>query len=276
VTSFGTNTEGWFKRKEFAKLWSMTHPGFKDHFSASAAGYAAFRPKYPPELFDFVAALPERRRVAWDCATGNGQAALPLAERFERVVATDASAEQIAHATPHPRVSYGVALEDESGLDGESVDLVTVAQALHWLRLERFFAEVRRVVVARGVLAVWCYTRPVLEGELDSILLRYYSQTCGPYWPADRKLVDQGYEGIPLPIDEVAAPPLHIESHLTLAEFGGYVRTWSATTTLARQISRDPVVGLENELRAPWGTDDERRLVRWPIRVRAGQVQRES
>src|SRR5215470_15770711 len=144
----------------------MSHPGFKDHFSASAAGYATFRPKYPAELFDFVAALPERRRVAWDCATGNGQAALPLAERFDRVVATDASAEQIAHATPHPRVSYGVGLADESGLDGESVDLVTVAQALHWLALDRFFAEVRRVVVEGGVLAVWCYTRPVLEGEL--------------------------------------------------------------------------------------------------------------
>ena len=253
----------------------MTNPGFKDHFSASAAGYATFRPKYPPELFDFVAALPERRRVAWDCATGNGQAALPLAERFERVVATDASAEQIAHATPHPRISYGVGLADESGLDGESVDLVTVAQALHWLPHERFFAEVRRVVIEAGVLAVWCYTRPVLQGDLDPILVRYYSQTCGPYWPPDRKLVDDGYRGITLPIDEVEAPPLNIESHLTLAEFGGYVRTWSATMRLAGEIGRDPVVDVESDLRTHWGGEDERRLVRWPIRVRAGRVRRE-
>jgi SAM-dependent methyltransferase len=250
----------------------MSNPAFKDHFSASAAQYATFRPKYPEALFDFVASLPEQRRAVWDCATGNGQAAVPLAERFERVVATDASADQIAHATPHPRISYGVALADASGLDGQSMDLVTVAQALHWLPLERFSAEVRRVVVPGGALAVWCYTRPLLEGELDAILLRYYSGTCGPHWPADRKLVDQGYEGIALPIDEVAAPPLHIESHLTLAEFGGYVRTWSASQKLAKTIGRDPVIDVEAELQPHWGGERERRLVRWPVRVRAGRV----
>lgn len=254
----------------------MTNPGFKDHFSASAASYATFRPRYPAELFDFVASLPERRDRVWDCATGNGQAALPLAERFDRVFATDASAEQIAHASPHPRVSYSVARADESGLDDTSIDLVTVAQALHWLPLDQFFAEVRRVVVSRGVLAVWCYTRPVLDGELDAIVLRYYAETCGAYWPSDRKLVDEGYRGIAIPIDEVAAPTLNIESHLSLAEFGGYVRTWSATNALARAIGRDPVVELEDELRSVWGTHGERRLVRWPIHMRAGRVRREG
>jgi SAM-dependent methyltransferase len=254
----------------------MTNPGFKDHFSASAADYATFRPKYPTELFDFVASLPERRGCVWDCATGNGQAALPLAEHFDRVVATDASAEQIAHATPHPRVSYSVARADQSELDDGSVDLVTVAQALHWLPLERFYAEVRRVAVPRGVLAVWCYTRPVLEAELDAILVRYYAETCGPYWPADRKLVDEGYRSLTIPIDEIAAPPLNIESHLSLAEFGGYVRTWSATNMLAKAIGRDPVVDLEDALRPTWGGDGERRLVRWPIHVRAGFLRRES
>ena len=253
----------------------MTNPGFKDHFSASAADYATFRPKYPAELFDFVASLVERRVRVWDCATGNGQAALPLAERFERVVATDASEEQIAHATPHPRVSYSVARADESGLDDVSVDLVTVAQALHWLPLDRFLAEVRRVVVPRGVLAVWCYTRPVLDEELDAIVLRFYSETCGAYWPADRKLVDEGYRSMTIPIDEVAAPTLNIESLLSLAEFGGYVRTWSATNRLAKAIGRDPVIDLEDELRGVWGPEGERRLVRWPIHVRAGRVQRD-
>jgi len=252
----------------------MSDPGFKDYFSASAADYATFRPKYPTELFDFVASLPEKRRVVWDCATGNGQAAVPLAERFERVVATDASADQIAHATPHPRVSYGVARADASGLEDASVDLVTVAQALHWLPLESFTAEVRRVVGPGGALAVWCYTRPVLDGELDKILFRYYSETCGPYWPADRKLVDQAYEGVPLPVDEVAAPTLKIDGLLTLREFGGYMRTWSATGKLAKAIGRDPVVEVEEELRRHWGGEGERRLVRWPVRVRAGRVRR--
>jgi ubiquinone/menaquinone biosynthesis C-methylase UbiE len=251
---------------------TMSNPTFKDHFSASAASYAEFRPRYPSALFDLVASLPERRGTAWDCATGNGQAAVPLADRFEHVIATDASKEQIAHATPHPRVSYGVALADESGLEARSVDLVTVAQALHWFPLDRFFAEVRRVAAPGGALAVWCYTRPVLQGELDSLLIRYYSGTCKPYWAPDRALVDEGYRSISLPIDEIEAPPMFIESRQTLAEFGGYVRTWSASVKLAKAIGRDAVVDLESELGPLWGGTDARQLVRWPIVVRAGRV----
>lgn len=253
---------------------TMSNPSFKDHFSATAASYAEFRPRYPAELFDLVASLPERRETAWDCATGNGQAAVPLGERFDRVIATDASKAQIAHATPHPRVSYGVALADASGLEDHSVDLVTVAQALHWFPIDRFFAEVRRVVAPGGALAVWCYMRPVLDGELDSILLRYYSVTCKPYWAPDRTLVDEGYRNIAMPIDEIEAPPMFIEARQTLAEFCGYVRTWSATVKLAKAIGRDPVVDLENELRRYWSGSDAREFVRWPVVVRAGRVRR--
>ena len=254
----------------------MTHPAFKDYFSASAAEYATFRPRYPSALFDFVSSIPLRRGVAWDCATGSGQAAVPLADHFERVIATDASAEQIKHATPHPRVSYGVALADASGLAHRSIDLVTVAQALHWFPLDRFFGEVRRVVTPGGALAVWCYTRSVLDGELDEILVQYYSGTCRPYWPPERALVDEGYESIAMPIDEIPTPPMQIEVPLTLAEFAGYVRTWSATRKLAAATGRDPVIALENEMRPHWGTEAERRLVRWPIRVRAGRLSRQG
>ena len=250
----------------------MTNPTFKDHFSSFAASYAEFRPTYPSELFDLIASIPERRGTAWDCATGNGQAAVPLGDRFDRVIATDASREQIAHATSHPRVSYAVALADASGLEDRSVDLVTVAQALHWFPVERFVAEVRRVVAPGGALAVWCYTRPVLEPELDPILLQYYSGTCKPYWSPERASVDEGYRRIVIPIDEIDAPPMNIEARQTLAEFGGYMRTWSATRTLAKAIGRDPVVDVEAQLRPLWGADDERRLVRWPIVLRAGRV----
>lgn len=248
----------------------MTTPSFKDYFSASAAAYATFRPKYPAALFDFVASLPSARRLVWDCATGNGQAAIPLAEHFERVIATDASSEQLTQATPHPRVSYGVALADASGLDARSVDLVTVAQALHWFPLDRFFAEVRRVLAPGGALAVWCYTRPQLSGVMDDIVERYHFGTCGPYWSPERSLVDGGYRMIAMPFDDIPAPPLAIESRLTLDEFGGYLRTWSATRTLAAQTGHDPVLAVEAELRPHWGGHEDAQLVRWPIHVRAG------
>ena len=249
----------------------MTQPGFKDYFSASAAEYATYRPTYPAALFEFVAGLVARRRSVWDCATGSGQAAVPLAEYFDRVIATDASREQVAHAMPHPRVSYGVALADASGIDHASVDLVTVAQALHWLPLERFFAEVRRVLVPSGVLAVWCYTKPLLGGELDDVFDRYYSGECRPYWPPERSLVDTGYSTIAMPFDDIPAPPLHIEQSLSLDGFAGYVRTWSATRKLAAALGHDPVPALIDRMRPRWGATDVR-IVRWPIHVRAGRV----
>jgi len=254
----------------------MTAPTFKDYFSSSAAEYATFRPRYPAALFDFVASLPAARHTAWDCATGSGQAAVPLANHFERVVATYASPEQIAHATPHARVSYAVALADASGLEAASVDLVTVAQALHWFPLDRFFAEVRRVLTPGGALAVWCYTRPQLSGAIDDVVERYYSETCRPYWSPERRLVDDGYRTVGMPFDDVPAPPLDIEVQLTLDQFAGYLRTWSATRNLAAAIGRDPVIAVRDELRAHWGADASTHLVRWPIHVRAGFIARSA
>ncbi|NJN88139.1 MAG: class I SAM-dependent methyltransferase [Leptolyngbyaceae cyanobacterium SL_7_1] len=128
----------------------MANPTFKDHFSDHAQNYAKYRPGYPTVLFDYLATLVERPEVAWDCATGNGQAALGLAAHFPTVYATDASAEQIAHAFPHERIHYRVASAESSGLANCSVDLVTVGLALHWFDRERFYQEVQRVVKPGG------------------------------------------------------------------------------------------------------------------------------
>ena len=250
----------------------MTSPSFKDYFSASAAEYAAFRPRYPEALFDFVASLPARRVTAWDCATGNGQAAIPLAQRFDRVFATDASAEQIAHAEPHARVDYRVALAGSSGIEAGSVDLVTVAQALHWLPADAFFAEARRVLAPGGALAVWCYARLTIAPDIDQVIERFYAGTLARYWSPERALVDQGYRTIAMPIDEVAAPVVSMASEMTLDELAGYFRTWSATRKLAQAIERDPVVEVREELRRLWGPDSERRTVTWPLHVRAGRL----
>lgn len=250
----------------------MTAPGFKDYFSASAAAYAEFRPHYPPALFEFVASLPEKRGAAWDCATGNGQAAIPLAEYFGRVIATDASREQITHATPHAGVGYAVALADASGLEPRTVDLVTVAQALHWLPLDRFFAEVQRVIAPGGALAVWCYSTPTIDREVDVAMERYYKERCGTYWSPERRFVEDGYRSIAIPIEEVRAPALSLESAMTFDALMGYVRTWSATRALAAAIGRDPVLELEEELRPVWGDPASTRVVRWPLHVRAGRV----
>ena len=157
---------------------------FHDHFSTVAGRYAAFRPHYPGALFDYLATLASRATLVWDCAAGSGQASGDLADRFDRVIATDASEEQITSAQPHPRIEYRVALAEESGLPDHSVGLVTVAQALHWLDLERFWPEVKRVLAPRGLLAVWGYGTLSVEGEAVNLLVQdFYEKTVGPYWP---------------------------------------------------------------------------------------------
>ena len=245
---------------------------FKDHFSGLAAQYAEFRPRYPGALFDFLARTSPARTRAWDCACGSGQATLDLAERFDAVVATDASASQVAAAPPHPRVTYAVARAEQSGLDSASLDLVTVAQSLHWFDLPLFYAECERVLRPDGVLAVWTYGVPRLnDANLDRILQTYYWQTVGTYWPPERRHVEDGYRSLPFPFKEISGPSLSMRENWTLAQFLGYLRSWSATGRYVDVHGTDPVAALNDELGPLWGEVQRARAVSWPLSLRLGR-----
>ncbi len=244
--------------------------GFKDLFSRDSSSYAKFRPSYPRELIAWVAGLPRGRRLAWDCATGNGQAAALLAGYFDRVVATDASRAQLRAATRTSRVAYAAGLAEQVPLAAGQVDLVTVAQALHWFDLPRFFAELDRITAPGAALAIWGYARLRASPDLDAAIDRFHDETVGPYWSTERKLVDEGYRSFQLPMVEVPAPPLAIEATLTLAELLGYLRTWSAVGKYHSVHGSDPVTALEPELAACWGAAAARRVA-WPLFIRAGR-----
>ncbi len=251
--------------------------GFSDHFSAAAASYAAARPTYPPALFDHLAALAPACGHAWDCAAGNGQAAVPLAQRFTRVTATDASAAQLAQAPALPGVTYRVGLAQDSGLGYRSVDLVTVAQALHWLDHNRFYAEVQRVVVPGGVLAVWSYANQrVGDVSIDRRLEHFYRSVVGPYWAPERALVETGYRTLPFPFEELSVPAFEMAHDWRLPELLAYIRTWSATAAFVRANQVDPVTGLGAELAPLWGPANAPRRVRWPLSVRIGRPRRSA
>lgn len=249
----------------------MSGPGFRDLFSRDSASYAKFRPRYPAALFAWLATLPAERHAAWDCATGSGQAATLLAPHFQRVIGTDASVAQLRVAGHRERVGYVASMAEQVALRSRSIDLVTVAQAFHWLDRDRFYAEVERVIKPGGALAVVAYARLHTDRDIERAVHRFQDGTVGPYWTAERKLVESGFAGISIPIEEVSAPAFSIEASLTLPELLGYVGTWSAVGRYRRNQGEDPMPILERELTPPWGAPTTRRQVVWPLVVRAGK-----
>lgn len=250
---------------------------FQDLFSKHAACYAQARPGYPAELFDYLAGLCVEHKLVWDVGTGSGQAAIGLAEHFEKVVATDASEGQLAHATAHPRVEYRVALAEEADLPAGSIDLVTIAQALHWFRFDTFYANVRRVVKPSGIIAAWTYHICRVEPKIDDVCRRLYRDITGPYWAADRKWVEERYETVPFPFEEVRpTPTFECRENWTLAQYVGYLSSWSATQKFKEHRGYDPLTEVADDLAAAWGDANIRRLVWWPIHLRVGQINKLS
>lgn len=245
---------------------------FKDHFSKQADAYAKYRPVYPDMLFDYLAVHAKERKLAWDAGTGSGQAALGLAAHFERVIATDPSESQVHNATAHPKVLYKVASAEQTDIPDRSVDLITVAQALHWFDLNRFYAEARRVLKPTGVLTAWCYGLNEIESGIDEIVRRFYRDVVGPYWPPERRLIDECYRTIPFPFTESVPPAFHMEAEWTLDEYLGYLGTWSATQRYRQQQGTDPLAALRAELLHTWSAPQAKRTVKWPIHLRIGKV----
>ncbi len=244
---------------------------FKDHFSDRAKLYSQYRPEYPEALFQWASSLVPDHKTVWDCATGNGQAAKGLARHFDLVIATDASAEQISHAEPDPRIEFRVATADASGLPDRSVDMVTAAQALHWLDLDSFYAEVRRVLKPGMAIVIWGYGDPVLEIEpLQKILQGFNRGTLEEYWRPERLTLLERYANVPFPFREIPTPEMNLEREWTLAEFTGYLRTWSATANYIKQTKADPIPDVESALAGDWGANERRRFIRWPLHIRAG------
>jgi SAM-dependent methyltransferase len=246
---------------------------FHDHFSAVSEDYARYRPRYPAALFDWLASTVDARELAWDCATGNGQAAEGLAERFTKVVATDASAGQLRHATIRPNIEYRQAGAEASGLQTHSVDVVTCAQAVHWVPREAFFTEARRVLRPGQVIAVWGYHIPMVrDPAVDAAIVHFHDVVVGPYWPPERRLVLDRLATITFPFDELSAPEFEMRCAWTLDDFAHYVGTQSATDRYRRaHAGIDPVPELVGSLEVPWGGRDVAREVSFPVFVRAGR-----
>lgn len=240
-------------------------------YSGVAAEYAAARPSYPPELFEWLASLANDHDTAWDTATGSGQAAFGLAAHFARVVATDVSEGQVRHARPHPRIEYRVAPAEESRLPPSSVDLVVAAAAIHWFDLDRFYAEVRRVIRPGGVLAAWTYHVAHVDPPLDRVLWPFYRDVVAPYFAPGARMVDARYEDLVLPGDALTAPSFTIAVPWTADEVLRFVRTWSGVQSYIAATGEDPVAGIADAILEVFGGADAELVVSWPLYLRAAR-----
>jgi SAM-dependent methyltransferase len=218
-----------------------------------------------------VAALVSRHTLCWDAGTGSGQAAGALAQHFAEVVATDASAEQISHATPYPGVTYRVEPAERSGLEDATVDLVTAGQAVHWFDQEKFFDEVKRVAVPGGAIAVWAYDLLSVEGEAGTVLCRFYARV-ERYWPPERALVSRRYVDLRFPFEEIPVSPVDMTAHWDLERTLGYLSTWSTVKAFQKANHEDPVAALAPELAAVWGDPAAEKTISWPLVLRAGRI----
>jgi SAM-dependent methyltransferase len=244
---------------------------FKDNFSKQSDLYVKHRPHYPAELYGYLSSLSPEHELAWDCGTGNGQAAIGLAEYYKQVVATDPSEQQIRNCLPHPKVIYHVEKAEASSLASGSADLLTIANALHWFDFDAFYTEVRRVLKPNGVIAAWAYGTPSVSPQVDKILLHYHDVTLNDYWQTENRYVEKGYQTIPFPFVAINTPQFSCERSMNLQDFIGFLNTWSATQRFISKNQHNPTEQVQNELQKVWQDPLEEKTVTWNLVLKAGR-----
>jgi len=246
----------------------MNRPLFDDR----ATAYARTRPTYPDRLFEHLAALAPARDLAWDCGAGSGQSSRSLVARFDRVVATDVSRVQLAHAARAARLHPVAATAEQAPLRDRSADLITVSAALHWFDRPRFYAEVRRVGRPRAVVAAWSYFRCHIAPDIDAVMDRYADELVATHWLPEFDLNRRNYAGVEFPFEPLPWIEVEAEAHLRLADLLDYMRTWSSSQSWARAHGSDPVELVRADLERAWGDPMVERHARWPLHGRIGRL----
>ena len=245
---------------------------FEDHYSGHADAYARHRPRYPDELFAWLASVSPGRTLAWDAGTGSGQVAVALASHFDRVIATDASSEQLARAIPHERVEYRHEPSGRASLNDTSVDLVTAGAAAHWFELDDFHREVARVGRKNAVVALFSYGPRDFADVLGPVVHRFQEEVLAGYWPERIQLVHERYATLPFPFEEIAAPEFEMTAEWNLAELLAFLETWSASQRYFLECGTRATAEIAPELSRMWGDPAARRQLRCPLFVRAGRI----
>ena len=245
---------------------------WQDNFSQQATIYAQYRPQYPQSLYNSLQKIVKCHQLAWDCGTGNGQVATQLATFFKKVIATDASASQLAAAKLSPNVEYRLARADNSKLPSQSVDLITVAQAIHWFDIAAFYREVYRVAGDEAIIAIWGYGLLTISPAIDEIIRDLYTNILGGYWDPQRKHLDEAYQTIPFPFPVIPTPIIKMQLFWSLPELIGYLNTWSSVQKFIAVNHDNPITQIEPLLQRAWNSNSNLKPITWDIYLRVGKV----
>lgn len=240
-------------------------------FSKQSDLYARYRPDYPAELYDFIFSHLQRKETAWDCCTGTGQVAKVLADEFDQVYANDISQQQLDRAPELDNVNYFNVPAEETGFPGSLFDLITVAQAIHWLDFESYFKEVRRTAAPGGLLAVIGYGMIRIDERLDALIDKFYEYTFSEYFTENRQWLDRHYETIPFPFQEISSPEFEQRAKWSLEELEGYVNSWSTVQKFKDEKGTNPADDLIEKVGKLWDKE-EKKTVSFPVFLRLGRL----
>ena len=245
----------------------------KDNFSSQSDKYAKYRPTYPLTFFGYLNSIVLSKQNAWDCGTGNGQVAYELAKIFNNVFATDISQSQIDNALRTDNITYSVQPAEKTNFENQLFDLIVIAQAIHWFDFERFYSEVRRTAKEKALICVVGYGRIEISEQIDSVIADFNENVIGKYWDKERKYIDENYETIPFPFNEIQTPNFVTILNWTLEHLIGYLNTWSAVKHFIKENGHNPIDKLQSELEQHWDKGQTIE-VRFPLLLRIGQITR--
>ena len=245
---------------------------FKDHFSAASSAYAKYRPTYPTRLVHYLEEIAPNNSLIWDVGCGTGQLSEQLPLCFKKVIATDASSQQIAKTVANPKINYYCAPAENSKIDDHTVDIVIAAQAAHWFDHPLFFKEVKRVLKPNGIVVLATYNLMCIDEIDNTPIIEFYQNTLKDYWPPERRLVEEAYQSIDFPFQEITAPKMEMNETWSIEAVKGYIKTWSAVKKLEQKEGIEPINKLFDKLSLEWGSKDEKRLITWPLTLRVGQL----